>query len=548
MFLVLLKQKALSVRNSFDARILIRKLPFIGIGIGSWLLIYNGTYKVLSFARGMGFMGEALSETLFSMVFFGLTGFMILSNVITALSSFYLSDDIPFLLSRPVETRDIISMKSVESFVHSSWMVIIYTPAVFIAYGVIYRATAWYFITIHIAFFAFLSITLSVGIVIAHILTRVFPAQRSRTVLLGISVVLFLILYFIVKSTIRNDLSNPKEIINSLINFRSYSPLLPGSWIMRAVFPLLRNKGLDFFYAGVLLSNALFSLLLSSLIGAWFYRGNIEKIQPSGMMTGRFSGRFYPGLAIAFLYKDTKVFFRDRGQWSQVFIIGALIMVYIYNFNSIPIATISGLLPFGKELMVLINMVMAGLVLSAVSGRFLFPSVSLEGKAFWVIKTSPLDMNRFLWSKFLCGCIPLTCLIIPLVLVTNSALHVKGPLMVICAVTALILCISVSGLGTGMGAIYPNFNYKNIASVSTGIGGMAFMLIAFCVVLITVLLESRIFYLHAIRLETAATHVISWKMQSATCFVLIGVINAAAFYLPMKMGGQKLIAWNDIVS
>lgn len=48
---------------------------------------------------------------------------------------------------------------------------------------------------------------------------------------------------------------------------------------------------------------------------------------------------------MALIYKDTKIFFRDTGQWSQVFIIGALIMVYIYNFKSIPMDAIAGLSP-----------------------------------------------------------------------------------------------------------------------------------------------------------------------------------------------------------
>ena len=49
----------------------------------------------------------------------------------------------------------------------------------------------------------------------------------------------------------------------------------------------------------------------------------------------------------AMFYKDIKMFFRDTGQWSQVFIIGALIMIYVYNFKSIPINALSGF-PFHK--------------------------------------------------------------------------------------------------------------------------------------------------------------------------------------------------------
>lgn len=143
--------------------------------------------------------------------------------------------------------------------------------------------------------------------------------------------------------------------------------------------------------------------------------------------------------------------------------------------------------------MVLINMVLAGMVLSAVAARFLYTSVSLEGEAFWVIRTAPVDMSGFLWSKLLYACIPVSLLIVFLVFVTNLAMNVSGILMSTSVATTLMLCISVSGLGTGFGAIYPKFKYENIASVSMSLGGMAFMLIAFSVVIVTLSLEAWIF-------------------------------------------------------
>ena len=76
--------------------------------------------------------------------------------------------------------------------------------------------------------------------------------------------------------------------------------------------------------------------------------------------------------------------------------------------------------PFIKEIMVLVNLVLSGLVLSAVSARFIYASVSLEGQAFWIIRTSPVDMNRFIRSKFLYGFIPVTLLMLSLVFLHKS--------------------------------------------------------------------------------------------------------------------------------
>ena len=213
----------------------------------------------------------------------------------------------------------------------------------------------------------------------------------------------------------------------------------------RGGFPNSEKSGFNIFYPIILLINALFFLLLSEIAGLRFYMVNMERIQPSGERVGRgILGGYYPEINTAMFYKDIKTFFRDTGQWSQVFIIGALIMIYVYNFKSIPVNALLGF-PFIREIMVLVNLVLSGLVLSAVSARFIYASVSLEGQAFWIIRTSPVDMNRFIRSKFLYGFIPVTLLMLFLVFLTNLAMNIRGILMYLSLGTVLMLCISVSG-------------------------------------------------------------------------------------------------------
>jgi ABC-2 type transport system permease protein len=414
-------------------------------------------------------------------------------------------------------------------------MVMSFIPPVFIAYGVSYQASAGYYIAISSVFILFLLMTAGIGIGIAHMLIRFFPARRTKTVLLGIGMFLFLLLYLTMKSIIPRTLETPEDVLGSFMSFRTDSPLLPGYWITETVLPILRGKTPEVFYAMVLLSNCMFFSLLSFVIGMRIFRKNIEKLQPSGQGPGRgLLGGLYPDQRTAVFYKDILVFFRDTGQWSQVAIIGSLVMVYIYNFKSVPIDAMAGSTPFIRELMLLINMTMAGLVLSAVAARFLYTSVSLEGEAFWIIRTSPVNISRFLWSKFLYGCLAVTLIIVLVVFLTNLAINITGLLMYASMGTTLLLCISVSGLGTGLGAIHPKFRYENIASVSMSLGGMVFMVMAFLVVLVTLALEAWIFYL------LHAGPDIAGKIQIGICLIIILAINAAGLLLPMKIGAKRL--------
>ncbi|MDP2166943.1 MAG: hypothetical protein Q8J64_01285 [Thermodesulfovibrionales bacterium] len=528
---VLLMPKFLSFRNSVNKGVVLRRLPFMLIGLVFAALLYIGAYKVLYYIRDIEFIGEALSKKLLSMVLFSLTGFLLLSNIITAISSFYLSRDIPFLLTLPLKRKEILALKTYETVVNSSWMVASFVPPVFLAYGVSYAAPPGYYLITLIALILFMLLTSATGITIAHVMTRLFPAKGMRDMLLFISLVLFLVVYFMLRASAPGDAGRPEELLSAILSFRAESPLLPNYWVLETVWESLGRRPFDALYPMALLSSAAFFLVLSFAAGVAFYGKNLEAVRPK--TGGRTTAGIYPGMGHALLYKDFKVFVRDTGQWSQLLIIGALLLVYVYNFKSFPVEAVMKVTPLIREIIVLINMLMAGLVLSAVSARFVYSSVSLEGQAFWVIRSSPISMGRFLWGKFSYGFLPLCLITTALVFLTNLVMDVRGILMFASIATVILLSLSISGLGTGLGAMYPKFNYENIASVSMSLGGMVFMSLAFGVVALTVLLEAWPFYMYY------KTGGIMWP-ATAVSVILMLALNFAAFYLPMRMGIKKL--------
>lgn len=539
MFSLFLRQKILMLKNSFSVGNLIRRLPFIALGIGFWFLLYYSTYRGLFFLKGTGAYGEIISERLLSLVLFVITVFLAISTVITSLSTFYLSRDIPFLLSNPLETGDILKLKSFESVVLSSWTVVLFVEPVFIAYGTSYHAPALYYAVSFFAFFLLVLTVAGIGMTAAHLLTKVFPAKRSRAILLGLGLVLFLTFYFVIKFNLPHGYGYPEDFLRSFTVFKTNSPLLPGYWVMGTVLPLIKRGTPDFFHLTLLLGSSAFFLLLARFVGARFYRDNVEKIQPSGHLRPSLSERSYPGPGSAVFFKDSRIFFRDAGQWPQIFIIGALLVVYLYNFKTIPLGAIMGLSPFAKQILVVVNLFMAGLVLIALAARFLYTSVSFEGRAFWVIKSAPLSINRFLWSKFLLGCIPLTAFVVFLVSLTDCILKVNGTLLVLSEATALLLSVSVCGMSAGLGAAFPKFEYENIASVAVGLGAMTFMLLALGLVTATLSAGAWNYYLWATKLRGNGPHMAE-GIRIILSIVFVFLINAAAFYLPMRAGVRKL--------
>jgi ABC-2 type transport system permease protein len=141
-----------------------------------------------------------------------------------------------------------------------------------------------------------------------------------------------------------------------------------------------------------------------------------------------------------------------------------------------------------KNVYAFVNLAMAAFVLSAISVRFVFPSVSAEGHAFWVIRAAPVSMRAFLWSKFWTGLIPVLVLAEALTIVSNQFLGAAPVLRVVSAVAIFLMCFALVGMATGMGAMFPRFGAENLTQVAGSYGGIAFMVLAVLFILLEIAL------------------------------------------------------------
>ncbi len=73
----------------------------------------------------------------------------------------------------------------------------------------------------------------------------------------------------------------------------------------------------------------------------------------------------------------------------------ALVVVYLYNFSVLPLDQTPMPSFFLQNLVSFLNLGLAGFILSAVAGRFIFPAVSQEGFSFWIIRSSPVPFRPF---------------------------------------------------------------------------------------------------------------------------------------------------------
>jgi ABC-2 type transport system permease protein len=177
-----------------------------------------------------------------------------------------------------------------------------------------------------------------------------------------------------------------------------------------------------------------------------------------------------------------------------------------------------------KNVYAFVNLAMAGFVLSAVAVRFVFPAVSAEGSAFWLIRTSPISMRSFLWSKFWIGLVPVLVMAESLTIVSNEFLGSDPFLKIVAAVAIVFMTFALVGLATGMGAIYPRFGAENVTQVAGSYGGVAFMVAAVFFILVEIALAaypSFVYLRHQARgVPIPATMMVPMGLSFATAIAL----------------------------
>jgi ABC-2 type transport system permease protein len=478
---------------------------FALLGTAFWTAIFLFFYRVLRYFLSVPDFGPVLTYKLLGMVFLTFFSILLFSNVITALSTFFLSRELDRLVAAPIAAPLFFYARFADTIIESSWMVVIFAVPAFLAYGIAHHAGVLFYLATVVTLPPFLIIPAAVGVGLTALLVNVFPARRTRDILALMSVLAIAILYLFVRMLQPERLVNP-EAFSSFVQFLAAmrtpaSPFLPSTWAAEILYPLLTGEsGSVVFYLLLLLSTAAaLSVLCEAAVGRLFLPG-WSKAQEG--RKARFTQQAVWERALRLLtaplgeqtrllaVKEVKTFFRDTSQWSQLILLLALVVVYVYNFSVLPLQGNPLVTFYFKNVIAFLNLALAGFVTASVAVRFVFPSISLEGRSFWIAKTAPMPLNRLWWSKFWVGLVPLALLSQALVLATNYYLKVIPLMMWLASVTLLGMTFAIVALGLAVGAAYPKFDADNAAKVAAGVGGLLYMILCMSFIGAVVVLEA----------------------------------------------------------
>ncbi len=531
-----------------------RRVVLVALAAGFWLGTYWVIRRVLRYFETVYELGPALAYQLLLIILLTFLSMLLFSNLVASLSTFFLARDLELLHGAPVSREKFFFARLIQTTVNSSWMVLFFSVPIFAAYGSVFGGSWLLYVWIILIMPLFLVIPAAVGILITHFLVYFLPAKRIRDVLFFIGLIGFLVMYFLFRFAQPERLVEP-ESFGNFMQFLSAmetpsSPFLPSSWSAEILAGSLFNRetaqGFSF---ALLASYALFLPIAASWISGIMYFDGWSKAQETRQGRRNFpwydwllnglTGLF-PRHIGAMMVKDIKTFMRDTTQWSQLFLLLALIVVYLYNFKVLPLERSP--MPAGtlRIVVAFANLALAGFVLSAVAVRFAFPAISLEGRAFWILQSAPVPLRALIWSKFWLVFVPLLLLGELLIFSSNLLLHVPSWMMVISLMTVSLMTFGITGIGIGLGALYPNFNYENAAEIPTSFGGAMAMILSVAFIAVAVMIEAWPVYqltlasLHRARIAEPPAGTL------APAIIAVAGVTASVVLVSLRIGIKRL--------
>jgi hypothetical protein len=432
-----------------------------------------------------------------------------IGNIVVSYSTLFKSGETAWFFTKPMSFSKVFLIKFLDNFFYSSTTLLLIVSAALLGYGV-YFNLEWYFypLALFVIILPFMFSAGSLGAILLLIILRLAGRFGFKKVIatLGIVYALWIIGFYYVSSPI--DLVTRVFTYFNHVSLNRYfgfleSPLikfLPNCWVADSLYWISQRQ----FHNAVplIVVNLLFSALLFSiamlLAKKWYYKTWLTSLELNSDVknkavsnTGLFSFQkdsFFNSLNEVLIKREFHLFFREPGQWVHLGIMLFLMGIFITGISGIKVFLVENYYnDYLKTIIYLVVSLFSIFMVAALSLRFVFPLISLEGETVWKIRSSPLDHKPFLLKRLL---VYFTLIFILGQLITFFAnLQFPGPISVIGQVNSAFIIISIVSLNFGMGGYFLNYKERNPIRIASSQGAsITFLFILLYLVFLIALL------------------------------------------------------------
>ncbi|MBM4142386.1 MAG: hypothetical protein FJ225_02155 [Lentisphaerae bacterium] len=498
------------------------------------------------FFAKIGGAGGILIDRLFGVFFLGMGAMLAVSGVVSAYSTIFRSEEIPFLLVHPFRMSAITVYKFLESTAFSSWAFFIIVIPFAGAYAVHQRMSLLFALWAFVFSAPFLVLCSAVGALFTFLLVRWFPRARllQWCAAAVIAAAAFILWRWRSSIPVLLGAGHTTFALTRLVpGFTAASnPLLPNWWIAEGILTMARG-GLarGALLLATLVSWACLGVVLVEWLGgrlfypAWERSAGGASARHAPFLLNGISRRlaFLPGDVRGVLAKDLRSFLRDPLQWSQALIFFGLLALYFANLRTFRYHVLPDV---WRSAISLLNVFSVSAVMCSLGSRFVYPQLSLEGQAFWVVGLSPARLGRILLTKFLSSALGLTAVTVSLTMLSGAMLHVAWVARVTAVALASAVTLAVCGLSTGLGAVFLDLRQSNPAAIVSGFGGTLNLVLSLAFMLAAIVPFGALFHWRAVGSLTP----FHFRLGLAAASAWLLALTALATALPLRLAARSL--------
>jgi ABC-2 type transport system permease protein len=525
------------------------------VGIFVMACFFSGSflffYRVFDYLASLMDIGFLLMNKIISLGFLAIFIMLVISNLVTAITTLYRSRETAYLLSTPATYRQVFTVKFIDNMVFSTWAVLLLGLPVIIAYGMVRGFVLWeYIFELFCVLIPFVVIPGCIGVTLAIFMFLASRKINPKTLILlmGSLLILAVALYFKLgqPTSLAFNAVSDWRVLNRYLSSMGVTSFafLPSFWVSESLKLIsIKASNTLLIYMLALVSTSVLAINLIFMIADRFYYSSwLASLEYHGSIEGkvvkrRRSSSFFqlptwlPADFRAVLSKDLKIFSREPAQWAQFTVLLVLLLIYLVNLKYFPTDIKDS---YWKTFIGFTNFAFSGFILATLSVRFVFPNISLEGRSFWAIVSSPMRISRVFWVKFWSAFLIFLLISEVLAFVSNIMLGLRGILMILTFFSVLLMSVSLVSLSVGMGAIYPRFDERNPGKIASSVGGMLTTVLSLIYVGLMVVIAALPAQRYSIYKMDPT---IPFPMFEVTLsLVMMAILNLTTTIIPLRLG------------
>ena len=458
-------------------------------------------------------IGTFLFHRFIGMVLFIFFVMINMGNMVVSYSTLYRSPEVQFLLTSPISYLNIFIIKFLDNFFYSSGTLFMVGIAMLLGYGV-YFHYPWhfYFLMMFGVLLPFMFFAACIAVITLLVVMKLAATVNFRLLVSAI------VLFYLAQIYIYFKIASPIHLVQEVMKYYPYidlyfgsldpaaTKILPNFWVSEILyFYVHKNFGAVTGYVSLLLLSTAGMFVFVLVCGnALFYQTWLTSLSLKSKPVKKpalkkkffsFSKRsIFPPQIEMMLKKEYWQFIREPGQWIHFIVMMVLLAVFLSSVSTLNIKLES---PQLKSVVYLVVFIFNIFLINSIALRFGFPMVSLEGNAYWSMRSAPVSPLKMYWVKFSLIVLFLGILSVLIAWLSNFPyLYVRRvydeqirsivyltphfavkQLAFYSIVITPIVTLTLSSLNFGLGSVYADFVEKNPIRIASSQGAtMTFLL------------------------------------------------------------------------